>query len=69
MGVSHLASISGSAWKNKVAGEGVLAKVLVVENVGDGLSEDDDGELGLEPVYPGGASLGATKRNAGASSS
>jgi hypothetical protein len=65
MGVNYLASISGSAWKNRVAGEGVLARVLVVEKVGEGSFENND-EVGLEPVYPGGASPGVTKRNAGA---
>jgi hypothetical protein len=44
-----------------------LAKVLDVENVGDGsFPFEDDGEVGLAQACPGGASPGATKRNAGA---
>jgi hypothetical protein len=57
-------SYSGSAWKNGVAGESVLVRMLVVESVGDGSL--DVGEVGLVGGYSGGASPGATKRNAGA---
>jgi hypothetical protein len=45
--VAYLTSISGSAWKNSVAGEGVFASVFVVEKVGEGSLED--GDVGLAP--------------------
>jgi hypothetical protein len=44
-GLAYLASISGSAWKNSVAGEGVLVRVPAVGEVGEGSLKD--GDVGL----------------------